>query len=66
MAFAATMSDLGGNALPRLRFAKPAKRPVETIETREILHWSLQWPAVAEGDDPRYEPVLGAWKVRIS
>ena len=55
-----------GFTLPRVRFAKPSKRPVETIATREILHWSLDWPRVAEGDDPRYEPVVGAWKVRIS
>jgi hypothetical protein len=55
-----------GFTLSRPRFAKPSKRPVETIETREILHWSLHWPRVAEGDDPRYATVLGAWKVRIS
>lgn len=52
--------------LPRLRFAKPSKRTVETIVPREILRWSLEWPAIAEGDRPCYEPVIGAWRVRVS
>jgi hypothetical protein len=66
MAHLATLSAIGSNTLPRHRFAKPRKSPVETIETREILRWSLIWPAVAEGDEPRYEPVVRGWKVRIS